>query len=203
MSKVKLCGMRREEDIVLVNRYLPDYIGFVFAPSKRRVTLEEARALKKRLNPLIKAVGVYVNAPLEEIRTYERTGVIECIQLHGDEDRDYVRRLQKISKLPIIQAIRVKEERDIQKANESIAPYVLLDKHTTSAYGGAGETFDWKLLKGMRRPYILAGGIGIENVKQALKYRPYCIDLSSKVETEGKKDEEKIKMLFEQLKRGT
>lgn len=200
MSKVKLCGLRRKEDIELVNNYLPDYVGFVFAPSKRQISLNEALVLKGLLNPFIQVVGVFVNETLEQVLAYEKAKVIDCIQLHGDEDISYIKQLKEVSKLPLIQAIRVQDERDIKRANESLAHYVLLDKYSHKAYGGLGETFDWRLLSKVKRPYILAGGIGVDNVKQALSYEPYCIDLSSKVETDGVKDREKVKLFFEKWK---
>jgi phosphoribosylanthranilate isomerase len=195
MTKIKICGIRRLEDVHLMNKYHPDYVGFVLAPSKRRVSLEEVRALASLLAPTISKVGVFVNETHQEILSFVKEDLIDYIQLHGDEDRAYVQALQKElallnkDQVGIIQAIRIKDEKSIVKANKSIAQYILLDKYDDKSYGGLGEAFDWSLLEGLRRPYFLAGGIGQNNLQRALAYKPYALDLSSKLERQGVKDE--------------
>lgn len=204
MVKVKICGLKRVEDIEIVNNFRPDYIGFVFASSKRQVSLHEAKHLKNLLHPSIKAVGVFVNESIENILKYEEEKVVDIIQLHGDEDLVYLKKLKKASHLPIIKAFRIKDEKSLEEQYELLKSddfdFALLDTYHPSHYGGSGESFNWQLLKKMHRPYFLAGGIGIENIEEALKNFPYAIDVSSKVETNGVKDGDKIKQLMEKLR---
>ena len=204
MVKVKICGLKRVEDIEIVNNFRPDYIGFVFAPSKRQISLDEAKHLKSLLHPSISAVGVFVNEPIENILKYEEGKVMDIIQLHGDEDIVYLKKLKKASHLPIIKAFRIKDERSLEEQYELLKSedfdFALLDTYHPSNYGGSGESFNWQLLKKMHRPYFLAGGIGIENIEEALRNLPYAIDVSSKVETNGVKDGDKIKQLMEKLR---
>ena len=203
MVKIKLCGVQTEEDVHLMNKYRPDYIGFILAPSKRRVSIQKVRKLAPLVAKDIQKVGVFVRAPKNEILSFVREGLIDCIQLHGDETKYYIQELKKslsgIGKddIPLIQAIRVKEKEDIERANESIADYVLLDKYHKASYGGEGESFDWSLLKGIKRPYFLAGGVGEENVKKAFSLGPYAVDLSSKIEKNGKKDEALVRAFMQ------
>lgn len=207
--KVKICGLKRVQDIEIVNNFRPDYIGFVLAPSKRQINLETAKHLKRLLHPSIKSVGVFVNEPLESVLRYEEEGVIDRIQLHGDEDIVYLKKLKKASKLPIIKAFRIKSGNCLEESllgsrklfESDLIDYVLLDSYHPLAYGGSGECFNWQVLEKIHRPYFLAGGIGIENVQEALQYTPYAIDVSSKVEKDGVKDEYKIKELIEKLRR--
>lgn len=188
-------------DIEIVNKFCPDYIGFVLAPSKRQVSLEQAKLLKEQLNPSIQAVGVYVNEPIENVLQYEQKGIIDIIQLHGDEDIVYINALKKATHLPIIKAFRIKDAESLKEKQDfienPILDGVLLDAYSPSSYGGLGESFDWELLEQIQRPYFLAGGIGIENISEALEHKPYAIDVSSKVETDGVKDQEKIKKLIQ------
>lgn len=204
MVKVKICGLKRVGDIEIVNNFRPDYIGFVFAPSKRQISLDEAKYLKSLLHPSIRAVGVFVNEPIENILKYEEGKVMDIIQLHGDEDIVYLKKLKKASHLPIIKAFRIKDERSLEEQYELLKSedfdFALLDTYHPSNYGGSGESFNWQLLKKMHRPYFLAGGIGIENIEEALRNLPYAIDVSSKVETNGVKDGDKIKQLMEKLR---
>lgn len=205
MIKLKICGLRRQEDIEIVNKYRPTYAGFVFAKSKRQISLEEAKVLKMKLNPEIQAVGVFVNEPISSICLYADEGVIDCIQLHGDEDGAYIRKLQSKVKLPIIKAIRVKDKAALISQLEVMQhlpiDYYLFDTYTTAAYGGSGESFDWHFIKSLvdkqiQKPYFLAGGIGSDNIKAAMAEEPYAIDISSKVEVDGFKNEEKIKEIM-------
>ena len=206
--KVKICGLKRVQDIEIVNNFLPDYIGFVFAPSKRQIDLETAKHLKCLLHASIKSVGVFVNEPLESLLRYEEEGIIDRIQLHGDEDIVYLKQLKMASKLPIIKAFRIKSGNGLEESlignrtlfESELIDYVLLDSYHPLAYGGSGECFNWQLLKEIHRPYFLAGGIGVDNVQETLKYTPYAIDVSSKVEKDGVKDAYKIKALIEKLR---
>ena len=189
MTKVKLCGLRREIDIDYANELKPDYIGFVFArKSKRCVTPSDAAALKKRLAPDIKAVGVFVNEEPENIAALANAGTIDAVQLHGSEDDAYIAGLKELTDVLIIKAFKVQGLEDIKKANESGADLVLLD-----AGAGDGVTFDWSLLAGVKRPYFLAGGLDPNNLKTVVeKIRPYGVDASSSLETEGFKDKAKM-----------
>lgn len=190
MTKVKLCGLSRMEDIAFANAARPDYIGFVFAEKSRRyVSLETAKALKAALSPEISAVGVFVNAPVEMVAALLNDGVIDLAQLHGEEDERYIVELRKYTKKPLIQAFRIASAADVERAKTSLADYILLD----SGSGGTGETFDWSLLKAVGRPFFLAGGLDCENVQTALSaVCPSAVDVSSGVETDGKKDLKKM-----------
>lgn len=189
MTKIKLCGLTRECDIDVANELKPDYIGFVFAPkSKRYVSHEIALNLKKLLSPDIKAVGVFVNEKVETVAELLESGVIEIAQLHGDEDEEYIEKLRFLTDKPIIKAFRIETLSDIAKAQHCTAEHILLDSGA-----GTGSVFDWALLKNMNRPYFLAGGLTPENVGDALHaLHPYAVDVSSGIETDGKKD--KLKM---------
>ena len=194
-TKIKLCGMRRPEDILAVNQAKPDYIGFICSRRFwRHISLEEAAVLKRMLDPGIQAVGVFVDEPYEEIAGWLKKGVIDLVQLHGEEDEYYIRQLRKVmlfqeTLVPVIQAFRVKTEKDLLRAGHSIADYILLDSGA-----GSGVTFDWSLLESMKRPYFLAGGLGPDNVAEAIRrFHPYAVDMSSSLETERKKDPEKIR----------
>jgi phosphoribosylanthranilate isomerase len=193
MTKIKICGLFRIEDIDVVNEVLPDYIGFVFAKSKRQVNETVARELKAKLNPVIKAAGVFVNEDMDRIIHLCNAGTIDLIQLHGDENEDYIRKLRSSVINPIIKAVRVRAAEDITKASVIPYDYLLLDTYREEQYGGSGEAFDWSMITEVRKPFFLAGGIDIGNVIQAITIaQPYCIDVSSGVETDGRKDRTKI-----------
>ena len=192
MTKLKICGLFRAADIGYVNAAQPDYIGFVFAKSRRQVTPVLARALRERLSPGIMPVGVFVNAPQAEIVTLYREGIIGVAQLHGGESRSYVENLKE-KDVPVIKAVRVESEADIFAHMDSLADYLLLD----NGAGGTGTAFDWRLLSACTRPYFLAGGVNLHNISDALGLHPYCVDVSSGAETNGVKDGEKIRLLTE------
>ena len=193
MAKIKICGLMREQDIDAVNTALPDYIGFVFARSKRQIDEKKAKALKACLNPFIKAVGVFVNEEIKNVIKLCNSHVIDMIQLHGDENEDYIKRLKNCVSNKIIKAIRVKDLEDIKKAMEFSCDYLLFDAYHEGKYGGTGKTFDWSMIPDINKPYFLAGGINSDNIVQAIEqHSPYCIDVSSGVETNGYKDPEKI-----------
>ncbi len=193
MTKIKICGLSRTEDIEFVNEALPDYIGFVFAKSKRQLTFEKAKQLKAMLNPKIKAVGVFVNEPIDNIIILCKLNVIDIIQLHGEEDAEYIKKLSISLQNPIIKAARVKSENDIVRAEEYNTDYILLDAYKEGEYGGSGNSFDWEMIHHVQKPFFLAGGVNPQNVIEAIKAaKPYGIDVSSGVETDGIKDRNKI-----------
>lgn len=200
--KIKICGLTREEDVLAVNQWKPDYAGLVFAPGKRQLTAEKARNLRELLLPEIPSVGVFVNSPMESILSLAEDGTIDLIQLHGDEDNAYLLELKKrlSSPTPIIKAVRVQEAEDMTQAEKLPADFLLFDTYTKGLYGGSGRTFDWTMIPAIKKPWFLAGGIGFSNIKDAMKTKAFCLDLSSSLETEGKKDPEKIKEIIQTLR---
>lgn len=190
--KIKLCGMFRDCDINYANEAKPDYVGVIldFPKSHRNIDAETARRLRSRLDTGIKAVGVFVNSPETTCAEYANCGIIDVIQLHGDEDADFIRRLRELTSAPIIKAAKIRTPEDIGRVQALGADYVLLDNGT-----GTGEMFDHSLLDGaeIRQPFFLAGGLTPENLRQAAEsVRPYCVDLSSGVETDRLKNREKM-----------
>lgn len=196
MVKIKICGLRRLEDVEIVNKYKPDYIGFVFADSKRKVSHELAGKMKNNLSSDIISVGVFVNASQDEILKLFNDEVIEIAQLHGCESEDYINNLKENTndELKIIKAIEMTGSEDLSKYDNSHADYLLLDSGK-----GSGKTFDWKLIrKDLKKDFFLAGGINSSNVRKAIdEFNPYAIDLSSSLETNDYKDENKIKEIME------
>lgn len=190
MTKIKICGLSRPVDIDYVNQQRPDFMGFVFAPKSRRyVNFERAAALRARLIPEIKAVGVFVNALLDDVVGLVERGTIDWVQLHGSEDEAYIAELRKRVQATIVQAFKVTSADDVARAKASTADYILLD----NGAGGTGQTFDWSVVANVGRPFFLAGGLGPENVAEAVtRLRPWSVDLSSGVETDGVKDFVKI-----------
>ena len=199
-TKIKICGLKRPEDITYVNEAKPDYCGFIieFPKSSRNVTGALVRELTAKLNPDIIPVGVFVNVAPERVEELLLDGTIHIAQLHGQEDETYIRELKQLSDKPIIKAFSVKTAEDIEKAVQSPVDYILLDQGS----GGTGKTFDWSLIPEIERPFFLAGGIGALNMKQAIcEIRPYAVDLSSSVETEKWKDPEKIRQVVDIVRR--
>lgn len=190
MTKIKLCGLSRACDIQIVNELKPEYIGFVFATSsKRYVTPENAGELKNLLRREIQAVGVFVDEGAEKIAALLNDDIIDVAQLHGHEDEKFLRDLRKLTGKEIIQAFRVKDLRDIEKASNSSADYILLDSGA-----GTGIGFDWELTANISRQYFLAGGLDPKNVAHAIKILgPYAVDVSSGIETDGFKDSSKMR----------
>ena len=189
MTKIKMCGLSSENDIQAANEIMPDYIGFVFAgKSKRFVSAEKAGRLKKILNPGISAVGVFVDESTETVAKLLKNGIIDIAQLHGNESDEYIRILRTLTNKLLFQAFRIRTADDVIKAEKSIADYVLLD-----AGAGDGIVFDWSLLKNIKRPFFLSFGLNCENAVSAVRtLHPFALDVSSGIETDGKKD--KIKM---------
>lgn len=173
-------------DIAIVNEWKPDYIGFVFADSRRKVEDKQAAYLKEKLHPGIQAVGVFVNDSIEHIATLCEADAIDVVQLHGDESKEYIRELKERINKPIIRAIRVQTEEDIKGGATSQADIILLDAFHPQQYGGTGEQFDIRQISAGYRPYILAGGLTPQNVRSLIsELHPYAVDVSSGVETDG------------------
>lgn len=204
MTKIKICGLRRREDARILNLFKPDYAGFIFYPKSRRcISGETALALREALDPRVRTVGVFVNERPERILALVRSGAIDAIQLHGEESPEAVRWLKEKAGVPILKAIRVKEKKSLQGLEAYDCDYFLLDAFTAQ-YGGAGRTFDETLLQGavIPRPFFMAGGLDAENVGPIIeRTRPYGVDVSSAVETDGVKDAAKIRAFIEAVKR--
>lgn len=199
--KIKICGLKRKDDIAYVNEAKPEFIGFVFAGTKRKITAEQARELKAELSKDIKAFGVFVNEPVENVADMVNEGILDVVQLHGDEDEKYILDLtNRISaETQIVKAIRVQTKEQVISAEKLPVSYLLLDAFSKKCYGGEGLSFDHELIPNLSKPYFLAGGINLENVSSiidGLKERnialPYAIDVSSSVETDSVKDKDKI-----------
>lgn len=214
MLKLKICGLRRKEDIDIVNKYNIDYIGFVFAGSPRKVSYEQAKELSALLREDIIPVGVFVNEHMKLIVDLYKEGIIKIAQLHGDEDENYIKNLKAKSleqtghEIPVINAIEINNANNYDNFNDkllewrdSVSDYFILDSGK-----GSGKTFDWSLLdknsEFFKNSIFLAGGLNSENLDSAIKeFNPYAVDLSSSVETDGFKDEEKIKEIVEIVER--
>jgi phosphoribosylanthranilate isomerase len=201
--RIKICGLCREEDIQAVNDYMPDYGGFVFAQgSRRQVSMNQAAAFRREMNAAIKAVGVFVDAPIALPVSCVTKGIIDLIQLHGAEDSGYIRQLRRRladsgRNVPIIKAFSIANAGDVSRAVNCEADYILLDHGA----GGTGRSFDWDLIRGVRRPYFLAGGLNDANVETAIiKCRPFAVDISSGVESSGLKDPEKIEQIIRRIR---
>ncbi|MCL1950172.1 MAG: phosphoribosylanthranilate isomerase [Turicibacter sp.] len=189
MTKIKICGLFREADIEMVNMLQPEYIGFVFAKSPRRVTAETARCLKRLLSPNIQTVGVFVNEDAHQVADLVHEGVIDMVQLHGDEDDGYLQELKSLVSVPIIK--KVAPDADCEGTD-----YLLFD----GASPGSGETFDWELIPPSQKEYFLAGGLNSGNVLAALSKKPYAVDVSSGVEVDGMKDFGEMKKFMERVR---
>ena len=190
MTKIKICGLFREEDTDYVNEAGPDYAGFIlhFPKSHRNLEPDKARMLRDRLRPEIRAVCVFVDQPLETVvRTAEYLRA-DVIQLHGHEDNSYIDEVKERTGKEVWKAFRVRGKEDLAAAASCSADQILLD----NGYG-TGKTFDWTKAESFSRPFILAGGLTPENIPEAIrKLRPVAVDISSSVETDGKKDRGKI-----------
>lgn len=178
---------------------MPDYIGFVFAKSRRQVSPAKAAELKSMLNYNTQIVGVFVDNDIDFIANLVHNNIIDFIQLHGSENADYLRRLrEKVKNTPVIKAFTVTESKNISEAEKFPSDFILLD----NGKGGTGRTFSWELLKGnMPDNAFLAGGINTDNIAEAVSLSPYCIDVSSGAETNGIKDKEKILKLVKYVRR--
>ncbi len=200
-TKIKLCGLFRLEDAEAANLLAPDYAGFVFYEKSRRyVDTGLATQMRAILSPTIRTVGVFVNAPLAEITQPYEYGIISIAQLHGQEEPAYIAALRALAPgLTIWQAFQIKTAGDAQAAADSPADLVLLDSGA-----GTGQTFDWSLLSGFPRPYLLAGGLTPENIPDAIaQLHPYGVDISSGIETGGLKDPVKMMAAVQAARRVT
>lgn len=204
-TKIKICGLRTPEDVRIVNRYRPDYAGFICcARFWRYVPKEDLKLLAKMIAPNIRKVGVFVDNPAEEVSSYINEGLIDDVQLHGQEDEEYIKKLRLLcrkedgSDVHIIKAFRIQGPQDITRASLSSSDFILLDSGQ-----GSGKTFDWRLIRNIGRNYFLAGGLNPDNLEKAVsQYRPYAVDISSGVETDRHKDESKVKRVIEIIRGG-
>ena len=207
--KVKMCGISKVETIPAVVEAKPDYMGLVFAPSKRQVTVEQAKILIEELhrgyakkygsdtehdkNDTIKTVGVFVNETVDNLVTIANEANLDAVQLHGDEDETFIQSLKERTNVEVWKAIQIRTAADTEKWIDSSADMLLFDAYHKDERGGTGEVFDWSSLDAFERPFMLAGGIDSTNVARAIRtVRPYGIDISSGIETNGVKDDEKI-----------
>lgn len=201
MAKVKICGLQRLEDIDMANHLKPDYIGFVFAKSKRQIKdYSLAQEFKSLLDQDILVTGVFANNDINEIVHIANKGVIDIVQLHGQETDDDIIHIKKVTKKPVIKSISVNTIDDILAYKDTKADYVLLDNGS----GGTGKTFDWTTLdrlKDFKVPFFFAGGLNETNVRNALLYKPFGVDVSGGVETDGFKDFDKVKNFIELVRR--
>lgn len=212
--KIKICGLRTPADVAAVNAVLPEYAGFIFVPMRRRyIAPAQAAILCQQLDPRIRPVGVFVDARIEDILEPLEHCPLNMVQLHGAEDDDYIARLRAAyrtrfavesceatvdSDLCIVKAFRVEDADDIRRAEASAADEILLDHGA----GGTGESFDWTLLQHCRRRFFLAGGLTTDNVEDAIRVaQPYAVDVSSSLETDGRKDPEKIRRFVVAVRR--
>jgi phosphoribosylanthranilate isomerase len=199
--KIKICGLFREEDIDYANEAMPDYVGFVFAPSRRQLTPARASALRARLRDGITPVGVFVDAPVESIAALYKEGIIALAQLHGHEDAAYIAALKRLCPAPVIKAARITAGDDARRALlMDAADFFLFD----NGAGGTGQAFDWNLLPELtarlQKPYFLAGGLSGDNIAAALALRPFAVDVSSGAETNGVKDRSKMLELVQRVR---
>ena len=199
MTKIKLCGLSRPCDIQTANELRPEYIGFVFAPkSKRYIDPQKAARLKELLSSDIRAVGVFVDEAPDTVAALLNNGIIDIAQLHGSEDEAYIQRLRQLTDQPIIKAFQIKSRHDLAEAEACNADHILLDSGA-----GTGNVFDWSVLQDVKRPYFLAGGLSPDNVGDAIGLlHPYAVDVSSGIETDGRKDEEKAAAFIAAVRKG-
>ena len=191
MTRIKICGLSRPCDVAFVNEARPDWCGFIidFPRIHRSVSPRQALALRRQLAPGIVPVGVTVNQPVEAVSKLLKSGVVDVAQLHGTEDESYLAALRALAPgHPLWKAFTLRTPNDLTAALASSADMILLDSGK-----GTGQTFDWSLLRGVARPFLLAGGLTPENIPRAVRaVHPWGVDLSSGVETDRRKDRDKI-----------
>lgn len=201
MQKIKLCGMMKPCDIEYANRIKPDFVGFIFANTRRKISAAQAKQFREALDAEIPAVGVFVNEDIPVITSLVQNGCIDMIQLHGEEDADYIRRLREVCDVPVIKAVKVQTVEQIRQAAALPVDYLLLDTYRKGILGGTGEAFDWELLREAKaaagdtaegelfgKLYFLAGGLHAGNLREAAELGSYGLDISSGIETDGSKD---------------
>lgn len=214
MQKIKLCGMMKPCDIEYANRVKPDFVGFIFANTRRKISAAQAKEFRKALDAEIPAVGVFVNEDISVITSLVQDGCIDMIQLHGEEDADYIRRLREICDVPVIKAVKVQTVEQIRQAAALPVDYLLLDTYRKGVLGGTGEAFDWELLREAKaaagdtaegelfgKPYFLAGGLHAGNLREAAALGSYGLDVSSGIETDGSKDFDKMVEVMELVRK--
>lgn len=190
-TKIKICGLKRIEDVISVNVAEPDYCGFIFnvSGSRRSIRAEQLNILVDMLNPEIVPIGVFVNEKTDVILRIVRESGIRMVQLHGQENGEIIHTIQSKAQVPVIKAVSVRSKEDVRSAVLSPADYLLFD----CGEGGTGQTFDWNLLEDIPRPYFMAGGIGTHNMEEVLRrFSPFALDVNSSVETDRQKDGKKI-----------
>lgn len=198
MTKIKMCGLTSSDDIAAVNEIRPEYIGFVFCSTSRRyVSEEKAQMLKSLLDDDIIAVGVFVDEDIEKVAALSNSGLIGAVQLHGNEDDEYILRLKNMISAPVIKAFVISSPDDVRRAAESPADYVLLDSGS-----GSGRTFDWNIIGDLDREYFLAGGLDPLTAEDAVnRLHPYACDVSSGIETSHVKDKNKMKAFADAVRK--
>lgn len=214
MQKIKLCGMMKPCDIEYANRVKPDFVGFIFANTRRKISAAQAKQFREALDAEIPAVGVFVNEDIPVITSLVQDGCIDMIQLHGEEDADYIRRLREICDVPVIKAVKVQTVEQIRQAAALPVDYLLLDTYRKGVLGGTGEAFDWELLREAKaaagdtaegalfgKPYFLAGGLHAGNLREAAALGSYGLDVSSGIETDGSKDFTKMVEVMELVRK--
>jgi phosphoribosylanthranilate isomerase len=214
MQKIKLCGMMKPCDIEYANRVKPDFVGFIFANTRRKISAAQAKQFREALDAEIPAVGVFVNEDISVITSLVQNGCIDLIQLHGEEDADYIRRLREVCDVPVIKAVKVQMVEQIRQAAALPVDYLLLDTYRKGVLGGTGEAFDWELLREAKivagdtaegelfgKPYFLAGGLHAGNLREAAALGSYGLDVSSGIETDGSKDFTKMVKVMELVRK--
>ncbi len=201
---IKLCGLRRPEDIEYINEAKPDFAGFILAEGYRRtISPETAEMLVKKLDSSVRAVGVFIDQPVGSIAETAAKAGFYAVQLQGNENADHIAALRKISDVKIWKAVRVRSEEDIRAAEKYGADMLVLDSYSPNANGGTGKTADWELIRRteISMPYLLAGGINADNISEAMKISPYGVDISGGTETDGVKDPEKIRAIMRSVRK--
>lgn len=201
-------------DIEYANRVKPDLVGFIFANTRRKISAAQAKQFREALDAEIPAVGVFVNEDISVITSLMQNGCIDLIQLHGEEDADYIRRLREVCDVPVIKAVKVQTVEQIRQAAALPVDYLLLDTYRKGVLGGTGEAFDWELLRETKaaagdaaegelfgKPYFLAGGLHAGNLREAAALGSYGLDVSSGIETDGSKDFTKMVEVMELVRK--
>ena len=201
-------------DIEYANRIKPDFVGFIFANTRRKISAAQAKQFREALDAEIPAVGVFVNEDIPVITSLVQNGCIDMIQLHGEEDADYIRRLREVCDVPVIKAVKVQTVEQIRQAAALPVDYLLLDTYRKGVLGGTGEAFEWELLREAKaaagdaaegelfgKPYFLAGGLHAGNLREAAALGSYGLDVSSGIETDGSKDFTKMVEVMELVRK--
>jgi len=199
MTKIKICGLTRTQDVVWANELMPDYVGFVFAPSRRQLTGKQAAKIANAIDSRIIKVGVFVNPSMDALNKILDICPLDVVQLHGEESPEFCRLITD----DVWKAFRIKDKKNFEMVKNYQPDAFLFDAFHPDAYGGTGETFDWSLMDGFKSeiPIVMAGGITIDNVSEViLRMHPMAIDVSSAVETDGIKDAQKIGALIRKVR---